>query len=92
MDKKTFAIIVEIIPVISAVVNYPLILSGADTAMVRGVIGFTTLFAFLGFLFFFMGRKLAKEEKIVRVLGILDWVATLSVILIYVVAIFSFGV
>jgi len=85
MNKKTFAIIVELLPIISAPLSYLLIVSGMDSELIRGIIGFTTCIAFLGFVFFFIGRKLAKEEKIVKILGIFDWLATASVIGFYVI-------
>ena len=91
MRKRTIAIVLELIPVISAPVSYILIFSKLDSEPVRQVIMFTTLLAFLGFVFFFIGRKLAKTDKAVKVLGILDWLATVSVIGFYVLAIFSFG-
>ena len=54
-------------------------------------IPYTMLLAFLGFVFFFIGRKLDKEDRMVRILGILDWIATISVIGFYVLAILCFG-
>lgn len=89
--KKTVAIILEMIPIISAVVAYPLLVSSLDSDLVRAVIAFAFLFAFLGFVFFFIGRALAKGDKFVKVLGILDCLATAFIIGIYVVAILVFG-
>jgi len=91
MNKKRIAIIAEIIPLVSAVVSYVLTVSKFDSELIRTVISITFLLAFLGFVFFFIGRKLAKESKAVRILGIFDWLATLYVIAIYVIAIFSFA-
>ncbi len=91
MNKKTIAIITEIIPMISAVTSYLLIISKFDSAIIRGVISVTMFFAFFGFAFFFIGRKLAKGSKAVRVLGVLDCITTLSVIGFYVVVILNFG-
>ena len=89
--KKIIAIIAEIIPLVSAVVSYPLLVSSLDSKLVRLVIAITFLCAFLGFVFFFIGRGLAKDDKAVRILGIFDWLATIYVIAIYVIAIFIFG-
>lgn len=89
--KKTLAIIVESIPLVSAVVSYPLLISNLDSEPVRLVIAITFLCAFLGFVFFFIGRGLAKEDKTVRILGVFDWLATVYVIAIYIIAIFIFG-
>lgn len=91
MNKKIIAIIAEIIPLVSAVVSYTLIVSSLDSDLIRQVISITFLLAFSGFAFFFIGRRLAKESRAVRILGIFDWLATLYVIAIYVIAIFMFG-
>ena len=91
MKKKTIAIVLETIPVVSAVICYLLVGSSADSDLVRGAIRVTMLLAFLGFAFFFAGRRLAGGERAVRILGILDLLATLSVIVFYVLAIFAFG-
>ena len=89
MNKKTVAVIVEIIPLVSAVVSYALLVSKLDSALIRNTISVTFLLAFLGFVFFFIGRKLAKESRAVRILGIFDWLATIFIIAIYVVAFLS---
>ena len=91
MNKKKLAVILEIIPIVSAVASYLLVVSPLDSGLIRTIIGITFLLAFLGFAFFFVGRKLAKEEKIVRILGVFDWLATLSVIAFYILAIFLFS-
>ena len=91
MGKKRIAVILEIIPVISAVVTILLLFSDWDSEPIRKIIWVTMLLAFLGFVFFFIGRGLAKGDRLVRALGILDWLATICVIGLYVLAIFSFG-
>ena len=91
MNKKLIAIIAEIIPVVYAVVSYSLIVSSYDSALVRNIISVTFLLAFLGFVFFFIGRWLAKENKAVRILGILDLLATVFVIAVFVIAVFVFA-
>jgi len=89
MNKKTIAILAEIIPVVSAVAAYLLIISNYDSEPIRWVILITTLLAFLGFVFFFVGRRLARGDLAVRILGILDWLATFCVIGFYVLAFIS---
>ena len=89
MSKKTVAVIAEIIPLVSAVVSYTLTVSSIDSGLVRLVIAITFLLAFLGFVFFFVGRMLAKEDKTVRILGIFDWFATIFVIAFYALAFLS---
>ena len=91
MRRKTIAILLELIPVISAPISYLLVVSSPDAAPVRQIISITFLLAFLGFAFFFIGRRLAKGDRIVRILGIMDWLATIYVIAFYALAIFSFG-
>ena len=91
MNKKIIAIITELVPLVSAVVSYGLIISGHDSQMIRRVITVTMLLAFLGFIFFFAGRRIDKESKTVRVLGVLDCLTPVSVVLFYVAAIFCFG-
>ena len=85
MDRKTVLTIIKLIPVVSAVLAYILIFSSAQGG------GFTTivvLLALFGFIFFFIGRKAAKEDKTLRILGWLDLLSTLAIILLYVIVIF----
>ncbi len=91
MNKKIIAILAELVPLVSAVTSYLLIVSKFDSPIIRGVIPVTMLLAFFGLAFFFIGRKLAKESKAGRVLGVLDCITTLSVIGFYVVVILNFG-
>ena len=89
--KKIIAIILEIIPIVSAVISYPLLVSSLDSPVVRLIIAVTFLCAFFGFVFFFIGRMLAKNDKAVRILGVFDWLASLYIVGIFIVAIFVFG-
>lgn len=91
MNKKTTAILLELIPVISAPVYYLLLVSENDSPMIRRGIASTMLLAFLGGVFSLIGRRLAGEDRAVRILGVLDWLATASVIGFYILAIFLFG-
>ncbi|MBQ1412445.1 MAG: hypothetical protein IIY93_04560 [Clostridia bacterium] len=89
--KKTIAILLEILPIVSAPLAYLLVISDYNSPLIRAVIGITFLIAFLGFVFFLIGRKLSKGDKVVRILGIIDCIATLFIVAIYVIAIFNFG-
>ena len=89
--KKTIAMIAGIIPVVSAVIAIFLMVSHFDSAVIRTVINITTFLGFLGFVFFFVGRKLAGEDKTIRILGVLDLLATASIVGFYIVAILAFG-
>lgn len=89
--KKSIAITIEVIPIISAVVSAVLIRLPGDSSAIRGVILVTTLLAFFGFAAFLVARKYFKEDKTVRILGILDWLATLSVWGTYLLAGLVFG-
>ena len=91
MKKKTLAIILEAIPILSAVVSIGLILSPYNSAPIRGIISGGVLLALFGFVFFFIGRRLEKGDRAVRILGIFDWLATASIIVLYALAIISFG-
>ena len=77
MSKKTVAIIAEIIPLISAPLGYFLVVSKYDSAVTRWVIAIAFLLAFLGFVFFFIGRWLG--------------LATLFIVGFYALAIFVFA-
>ena len=88
---KKLAIILEIIPVVSAIIFNVLVRAPFDSAVLRWA-GLITMFLGLaGFVFFFIGRKLAGGDKTVLLLGILDWLATAAVISVYVLAIFAIG-
>ena len=91
MNRKTVAIIIEIIPVLSAAASFMLIFSDHHSELVKQVILITMVLAFGGFLFFLAGRKIAREDKLVRILGVLDLLATICVVGLYILAIFSFG-
>ena len=91
MENKRIITIVKLIPVISAILSYTLILGSFNAAWVSKVTGVTVLLAFLGFAFFFAGRKLAKEDGLIKVLGILDILSTVSIVVLYALAVFSFG-
>ncbi len=91
MNKKNVAIFVQLVPIISAIISFILIEISYDAELITWIIYITTILAFFGFVFFFIGRKLCKKDKVVQILGILDWLSTIYVILLYVFAIFAFG-
>lgn len=91
MNRKTAAIIAEIIPILSAVMSFALIASEYTSEWVKTVTSITMLLAFCGFIFFLVGRKLCKGDRAVRILGIFDLLATVSVVGFYILVIFLFG-
>ena len=91
MSKKTAVIIAKLIPLISAIISYILILGPYNAAWVSKVTGVTVLLALSGFVFFFIGRKLAGEDRALKILGVLDILSTVSIITLYALAVASFG-
>ena len=91
MNRKTTAIILELIPIIAAPLAIALMLASIDSTVIRWVINICTLIGFLGFVFFIAGRLIGKKSKLIIFLGILDILATLSIVGFYVLAIISFG-
>lgn len=88
MDRKTVLKILKLIPAVSALLAYILIFSSAQAGALTSA---AVLLAFFGFVFFFMGRKSAKDDKTLRVLGWLDLLSTLSIIVLYALAVANFG-
>ncbi len=62
---KTTAVIIELIPVLSVISALLLLKRDADSPFLRII----TMIV----LAFFIGRKLAREDKAVKILGVLDW-------------------
>ena len=91
MNRRNAALLLELIPVLSAVLFFVLIGASPDTDLARKLITAFMLPVLLGFVFFLEGRKLAGEDRAVRILGILDLLATASVIGLYFLAAISFG-
>ncbi len=91
MNKKNVAIILELIPIVSVIVTFVLIFSPINAERIQWLTGTTTILALFGFVFFIVGRILAREEKVVRILGIFDWISMVAIVGLYVLAIFSFG-
>ena len=91
MNKKNMIIIAEIVPILSAILSLIFLLLPNGSNLSSKIMPAVTLIAFLGFIFFFIGRKFCKENKAVKILGILDILSTVYVIIIYIMAVFSFG-
>ena len=91
MNKKILAIVMELIPVISVPVAIGLIASPLDSPAVRKIIAVTIFLGFLGIPAFLIGRLLAKGDRTVKILGVLDILATVAVIGYYILAICLFG-
>ena len=86
MSKQTILTIIKLIPVVSAVLAYLLIFSSVQAAPLTTI---AVLLAAFGFVFFFVGRKSAKEDKTLKILGWLDLLSTLSIIILYVIVFFA---
>ena len=91
MNNKKIAIVLESLPLISVPISFLLLVSTYYSKTIDIIIHITILIAFLGFIPFFIGKKLDKS-KIVKILGILDLFATLYVVIFYILAIFSIGI
>lgn len=91
MNRKNIAIMVELVPLLSVVISFVLIILPYESEIVKSIIGITTLLSFFGFIFFFIGRSIDRNDKTAKVLGVLDWLATIYVIVLYIIVIFSFG-
>lgn len=91
MKNRTAVILLKLIPVIAAPLAYILMIFPASSKAVGNIIAILTLLGFLGFAFFFIGRKHFREDKAVRILSILDILATLIVVGIYIIAMMVFG-
>lgn len=88
MNRKMI-VTIKLIPVISVILSYMLILGPFHSDFARGLSGVTVILAFLGFVFFFIGRRLAKEDKLIKILGILDILSTLAIVALYALAVIS---
>ena len=91
MKNRTAVILLKLIPVVSAPLAYILMTSHTSSNAAGNILAVFTLLGFLGFAFFFIGRKHFREDKAVRILSILDILATVIIIGIYVIAIMVFG-
>ena len=92
MTKRTTAIIIELIPVLSVISALLLLKRDIDSPFLRIVTMIVFIFAFFGFVAFFIGRKQAGEDKTVKILGVLDWIATAIIVGIYALAFFVMAI
>lgn len=83
MEKKTILAIVKLIPVVSAALAYILIFSSVQAGTLTTI---AVLLGFFGFVFFFIGRKSAREDRTLKILGWLDLLSTVAIIALYVIA------
>lgn len=91
MTKKSVAMFLEIVPIMSVIFSLIVIFGKFDSELLTKAATITTVLAFFGFGFFIVGMLLAGKEKIVKVLGALDILSTITIVIIYTIAIFSFG-
>ena len=92
MKKRTKAIIIELIPIVSVISALLLLKRDTDSPFLRIITAVAFIFAFVGFLSFFIGRKLAGEDKTVKILGVLDWIATAIIVGIYALGFFVMAI
>ena len=91
MNKKNIAVVLELLPIISVVFLVIRFLIKVEAGPIVTIADICMITAFFGFVFFLIGRKLAKEEKIVRILGICDLLATVGVIGFYILVFIAIG-
>ena len=92
MKKRTKAILIELIPIVSVISALLLLKRDTDSPFLKIITAVAFIFAFFGFLAFFIGRKLAREDKTVKILGVLDWIATAIIVGIYALAFFVMAI
>ena len=91
MNKRKLAIAIRLIPPISLIIAIVLLLIPPDTAVVRAVITVTMMCALFGFLFHLVSRKLCRDDKLVKTLGLLDIFSSVFILLMYVATAFMVG-
>ena len=92
MTKRTAAIIIELIPILSVISALLLLKRDIDSPFLRIITAVAYIIAFFGFVAFLLGRKLASEDKTVKILGILDWIATAIIVGTYALAFFVMAI
>ena len=91
MSKKTMAIFLECIPIAAALFAVPMIFINTKEPIISRIAFWAVIVAFFGFAFFIVAMALGGREKVVKVLGFFDILSTLVIVVIYTLAIFSFG-
>ena len=90
--KRILAIFVELIPVVSVFLYITLFKMGTESGNAGTLMsGIAFLLAFLGFIFAFIGCKLDGKNKVVRILGRLDKLTTVSIIVFFIGIVFVCG-
>ena len=92
MTKRTTAIVLESIPIVSVISALLLLKRDTDSPLLRMITMVVFILAFFGFAAFFIGRKLEREDKTVKILGVLDWIATVVIVGIYALAFFVMAI
>ena len=82
----------ELIPILSVISALLLLKRDTDTPFLRMITAVAYIFAFFGFGAFFIGRKLAREDKTVKILGVMDWIATAIIVGTYALAFFVMAI
>jgi hypothetical protein len=91
MNKKTLALVLEIIPLISVIATFVLVFANLDSDVVRTIILITVTISFFGFIFGIIGRKLSKGDKLIKVLSIFDFLCPVFIIGLYVLVFIAIG-
>ena len=91
MNKKTILTIVKLIPPVAAALSFILIFGHFDGGKTGGLTTATVLLGLFGFVFFFIGRKAAKEDRTLKILGRLDLLSTVAIIALYVIVLIAFA-
>lgn len=92
MKKRRIAIIIELIPILAVISAILLLKRDTDSYFLRIITAVVFIIAFLGFVASFIGRKLAGKDKTVKILGVLDWIATTVIVGIYALAFFIMAI
>ena len=91
MNKKSIAIIIELIPILSAIISTICIKLTYQSEIIQYISMITVVLSLLGFIFAIIGKKIYGYSNTVKVLGILDVFSTIYIILFYTIVVFIFG-
>lgn len=91
MKKRTIVILLKCLPILASVISFICLKLPDDYTIVRVMIKITVIISFFGFIFFFIGKKMSKNDKLIKMLSIFDLLSTLYIIILYIIVIFSFG-
>lgn len=86
MKKRTSVIILELLPIISAITAYFItFVIEKESILTLIVSAIAIVLAFNGYILYLLFRKIAKEDTLVKVLGFLDIASSLAIIIFYIV-------